>query len=1342
MQKILLLLFISIPMIVIAQVPQGMNYQAVARNNQGSVLSSTQLNIRFSILDSTTNGPVVYSEVHTTTTNDYGMFTLVIGKGTPQLGNFTLIKWSVGDKFLKVEIGDNGVSYDLQTTTQLLSVPYALFARNTTINPGFGITIIDRDTIAIDTFLVATKYWRQKGLDSMVTMIRLDNYTTGDGITDDTDGILAAIAEAKLRGLELVGTAGKTYRFSPKVESDITGIPSFRNISFDMSSVIGDRTKATPNSIEAVFKITGEKAKLSSNVVVNKGQNQLSLPAGLQVAPGDILFVTSSQTWVQPVFPSYYRGQRVMVNKYDASTGIVTVYEPFYENIQKAYVWKNTTVPSFSVQNCHFRTASNNELICFYSRFANIKVDNSIFKNFGYAAIALNSSEGHFEGTQIFNSNKAGNGLSYGIAVWDLSKAFINNVHIEGGRHCITGGGGRTWFESEMEGINTTDGMVFPGEYYINGGYFAGDNSQGDGIIDAHGNTWMASIKNITAKGGLFLGAVHNIIENVQIETKRQFGIAITYGFDSSSTTIINNVSIVAKDFPNVPFIVSQKLKSLRINNLIITGNLTANITPVNIAEKIGDLQIDGLSLNLTSSVPQTNYATFNVWNDVNWKNINISGISTMIVPKVAGIKISLHNSSFNNSPWAYGLFINGTSFKPSSVVYDFCTFQSNHLAGSLVNTARSLLVRNSFIRDNGTNGTASINNRSGIFAAAVDTLGFYFNETSPLATPSQTYGIAHTAGIAYKLADNKFKGNTISPGYLVSGTSQGIFGNTGDAAIKNIIPSAVSIGGTTSPAYTLDVVGISNAAAYMLGATTFANKGGGGANTNIYVGSNALQFVTADGATSVFSLSNTGSASLYRNLTLRAGSTNAGTAPLKFLLGQLTSVIENGAMEFNGANYFLSANGVRSNILTNADTLSISTRAWRQKGIDSLIALTVSSTLQHVTDNDSTTTRQITVPRLIVDATGSPYDPARIRLRRVYGAGDTSDAEIYNHDMYGLDSLRNNVLRTGFNVTGADTSRDMILLDIEERWAQPDGKILSEFHFGKQKKTSHGGLWYRPFMVTIENNDGNSVDSSVIDVTGLFSVYPSGHMYDPTPASISIREDGRTLIGVTALNNYGRAEIRDYDSTNAALRLVSQTNNEMPASGLFGKLDFAKRNGNTFPSLARIGAKVIDLTPNAESGELIFQTMRTGKLTTALTLKSTGNVEPAANIILSGSGKLSNHTSPLYPVDIAGYINASTGYAVGGNAKLISGGFYSNSTAFNVYKNDGSKAMLRIDNTSDAAVFAGTVTSTKFFVSAMNTPPSSASDTGTAGEIRITTDYIYICVATNTWKRVALSSW
>lgn len=54
----------------------------------------------------------------------------------------------------------------------------------------------------------------------------------------------------------------------------------------------------------------------------------------------------------------------------------------------------------------------------------------------------------------------------------------------------------------------------------------------------------------------------------------------------------------------------------------------------------------------------------------------------------------------------------------------------------------------------------------------------------------------------------------------------------------------------------------------------------------------------------------------------------------------------------------------------------------------------------------------------------------------------------------------------------------------------------------------------------------------------------------------------------------------------------------------------------------------------------------------------------------------------------------------------------------------------------------AGVVKATQFRLSSSNVAPSSATDTGTAGEIRITSDYIYYCPSTNVWVRSALATW
>ncbi len=112
-----------------AQAPQAFNYQAVARNVQGDVLQNQSIGIRVSIIDSIANGPSLYTEIHTVTTNQFGLFTLKVGGGTVVSGNLSSIEWAVNKKFVKVEMDASGGSnYVLIGTSQLLSVPFALYS--------------------------------------------------------------------------------------------------------------------------------------------------------------------------------------------------------------------------------------------------------------------------------------------------------------------------------------------------------------------------------------------------------------------------------------------------------------------------------------------------------------------------------------------------------------------------------------------------------------------------------------------------------------------------------------------------------------------------------------------------------------------------------------------------------------------------------------------------------------------------------------------------------------------------------------------------------------------------------------------------------------------------------------------------------------------------------------------------------------------------------------------------------------------------------------------------------------------------------------------------------------
>ena len=114
-----------------AQAPQSFRYQAVARDATGNVLANKNVSFKISLIQGSVTGTVVYSEQHAKTTNTFGLVDLEVGRGTSPSGNFQAISWGVNAYFVKVEMDPNGGSaYQNMGTSQLLSVPYALHARN------------------------------------------------------------------------------------------------------------------------------------------------------------------------------------------------------------------------------------------------------------------------------------------------------------------------------------------------------------------------------------------------------------------------------------------------------------------------------------------------------------------------------------------------------------------------------------------------------------------------------------------------------------------------------------------------------------------------------------------------------------------------------------------------------------------------------------------------------------------------------------------------------------------------------------------------------------------------------------------------------------------------------------------------------------------------------------------------------------------------------------------------------------------------------------------------------------------------------------------------------------
>ncbi len=132
MQKIISLFIIclfSISALMAQSIPQGINYQAVARNAKGEVIANLPITLKISLLTNLERTGQAYSEIHEVTTNKLGLFNIVIGEGEAQLGTFKDIPWATEEIWIEIAMDEQaGENFKVINTTRLLTVPYAFHA--------------------------------------------------------------------------------------------------------------------------------------------------------------------------------------------------------------------------------------------------------------------------------------------------------------------------------------------------------------------------------------------------------------------------------------------------------------------------------------------------------------------------------------------------------------------------------------------------------------------------------------------------------------------------------------------------------------------------------------------------------------------------------------------------------------------------------------------------------------------------------------------------------------------------------------------------------------------------------------------------------------------------------------------------------------------------------------------------------------------------------------------------------------------------------------------------------------------------------------------------------------
>jgi uncharacterized protein (TIGR02145 family) len=129
MKKLFTLLALIATTAIFAQAPQGFNYQATVRNSSGALLVNQNVYFKFNVMLNSSTSVPVFSETQYVPTDDLGQVNLVIGSGTATTGTFSTINWGTGNYYLGIEL-NTGSGYVAMGTTQLLSVPYALYANS------------------------------------------------------------------------------------------------------------------------------------------------------------------------------------------------------------------------------------------------------------------------------------------------------------------------------------------------------------------------------------------------------------------------------------------------------------------------------------------------------------------------------------------------------------------------------------------------------------------------------------------------------------------------------------------------------------------------------------------------------------------------------------------------------------------------------------------------------------------------------------------------------------------------------------------------------------------------------------------------------------------------------------------------------------------------------------------------------------------------------------------------------------------------------------------------------------------------------------------------------------
>lgn len=276
-------------------VPEGFGYQAVVRDAMGNIVQNQPVSMRFTIRDSSENGPIIFQQTDTVIPNQFGIITVIVGGGSISVGSLGGINWANGSKFMQVETDINGgVAYTHMGTTQLLSVPYALYAVTSgSSTPGptgpIGATG-PNGTIGATGATGADGAAGPQGPIGPTGLAGVNGATGPQGVTGSTGpaGINGVTGPQGPQGLAgIAGATGADGAQGPKGDTGAQGEKGDTGVQGPK----GDTGAQGPAGANGVIGTTGDTgatgAKGDTGAQGDKGDTGAQGPAGVQGPKGD-----------------------------------------------------------------------------------------------------------------------------------------------------------------------------------------------------------------------------------------------------------------------------------------------------------------------------------------------------------------------------------------------------------------------------------------------------------------------------------------------------------------------------------------------------------------------------------------------------------------------------------------------------------------------------------------------------------------------------------------------------------------------------------------------------------------------------------------------------------------------------------------------------------------------------------------------------------------------------------------------------------------------------------------------------------------------------------------------